>query len=141
MRLRHLTTILMAMAISLAPIALDVCEAACVPTATSGNAEPTPHNHAQYPSTSAHRHATGCHEAVTSRDVSTARVKGLPHNCSHSGELPESAGACSPLLILSPAVIATTVDLAAPTLGRLARSEPVRSTVSLRIALSTQLRV
>jgi hypothetical protein len=141
MRLRHLTTIVIALALCFAPIALDVCEAACVPTATSVNAEPAPHQHAQYALTSSHPHASGCHEAVTWNDVSSARVKGLPHACSHSGELPESAGACSALLILSPAVIATTVDLAVPTPGRLARSEPVRSTVSLRIALSTQLRV
>lgn len=141
MRLRHLTPIMMALAICFAPIALDVCEAACVPTATSVSADPALHNHAHHASTSGHRHASGCHEAVASHDLAAARVKGLPHSCSHSGELPESAGACSPLLILSPAVIATTVDLAVPTLGRLAWSEPVPTTVSLGITLSTQLRV
>jgi hypothetical protein len=144
MRLRSITPIVMTLAICFAPIALDVCQAACVTTVTPGVAGPGSHDHGRsqhHASTSGHQHASGCHEAVAAPDGSARRMHGLPNTCSHTDQLPESAGACSPLLVSSPAVIATTVDLAVPTIGRLSRSERFHSTVSLRISATTQLRV
>ena len=143
MRLRSITPIVMTLAICLAPIALDVCQAACVATVTPGVARPGSHDHSrsQHASTSGHQHASGCHEAVAAPDVSVRRMHGVPQTCSHADQLPESAGACSPLLVSSPAVMTTTVDLAVPTIGRLSRSERFDSTVSLRISATTQLRV
>ena len=143
MRLRLLTSIVMTLAIGLAPTALDVCQAACpLPTRPASTA-PAAHDrgHAQHAPTTAHQHAAACHEAMASHDVAAAKVNGLPHSCSHAGELPESSGACSPLPVLSPGVFAATVDLAGPTLGRLPRFEPLHASVSLRIALNRQLRV
>lgn len=142
MRLRLVTPIVMALAICFAPVALDVCHAACVPPATPVSAAPASHDHAHahHASTSGHTHTAGGPEAVA-QDAGPVHVKSLPHSCSHTDELPESAGACSTLLVLSPAVIVTTMDLAVPTLGRLQQSEPPHSAASLRIALTTQLRV
>ena len=143
MRLRSITPIVMTLAICLAPIALDVCQAACATPVTPVATGPGSHDHgrSQHASTSGHQHASGCHEAVAAPDVSARRMHGLPQTCSHADQLPESAGACSPLLVSSPAVMTTTVDLAVPTIGRLPGSERFHATVSLRIGVTTQLRV
>ena len=132
--------IVMALAICFAPIALDVCQAACAIPVAAVIAGPASHAHAhsQHASASGHHHAN---EPMASSEVAARWLQGLPHTCSHTDELPESAGACSQLLVSSPAVIASALDLAVPTLGIAKRHERFHSIVSLRLTLTRQLRV
>lgn len=142
MRLRSLTPILMALAICFAPIALDVCQAACaIPVAAAVHGSAThDHAHSQHASSVGHQHVTGCHEVV-SPEVNARRMRGLPHACAHTDQLPESARAYWQLLVSSPAIVATTLDVAAPALSGRSRAALFHATASLRIALTTQLRV
>ena len=144
----------MSLALGFAPVALDVCQGTCalhvIAVRAVSSAAPESHEH-HSPSrpaahsataTSSHHHPAARHEAVDTPPVVTGQaLQGVPHTCSHSDDLPASAGA-SPLQALTPpAIIAATLVFAVPDAGRGSWREPVPAPVPLRIAVTTQLRV
>jgi hypothetical protein len=141
----------MTLAIGLAPVALDLCQATCAVQAISTLAASASHDHGTHSRTHAHpvahaasghhQHPAACHDAAEPSSAAGQAVHSVPGSCSHSDDLPASAGATPQQALLPPAVVATTLDFADSGAGARSWTEHVPAPIPLRIAATTQLRV
>src|SRR4051812_4949775 len=167
--LRRLVPIVIAVALALAPVALEACQASCALHDAMSAASPAPeppagthavaashqhgdahtaHNHsARHDSgRDASAHDTGAHSChgmtVPAPDVAAApAITGGPHSCTHSDDLPLSAGAVL-LVALTPAsTVATVLDVPVYSESARLNAEVDTGSLSARISLIAQLRV
>jgi len=149
--LLRITPFLMILAVGLAPVAMEVCQATCDVHAISAMAAAVSHGHDGHSQTHAHaaatsapdhRHPAASHDKVELSFLVAGQVlEGVPHSCSHADNLPASAGATAQQALSAPAVVAATLDLRMPATGLRSWTEHVRTPVPLRMAATTQLRV
>jgi hypothetical protein len=139
--IRRMVPLVMAMALALGPVALDVCQAICAEhdhgdVATS--ASTGDHHHSLSTEvTMAHHHG---HHTAASATVAGVEMRGIPSACAHGAELPAFVGT-NLQAAGAPALASTRFEFPAPT-----SQVAIRVTADLlrpppAIALTTQLRV
>jgi hypothetical protein len=141
--LRRLVPLIVVLAIALAPVALEACQASCARHATITSSDGA-HHHATHRDdrSAAPKSGHTCHEvAAPLQPVGSDSVNAGPHLCGHSDELPVGGTATASVLVAPPAVLPIVVPGPIP----IGQRGPVAHVPSLRlssrIALTTQLRV
>jgi hypothetical protein len=140
---RRVIPLLVALAVAVAPAALEVCQVRCLSleAATAGST-PGHHHHlpgapdAAAPTAHVHQHAALSHTPPSAGLV----VSAVPHPCDHGNAVPTVASTPTSILVL-PAVLASTFIPPDVELRRAPVPDTAPSSSSENIALTTQLRV
>jgi len=140
----------MILAIGLAPVALDLCQATCGAHGIAAVAGPVAHDHQNHArehadsaptGTPAHQHTAACHDNSEAPPLARQGMQGLPHGCSHSDDLSAWAGTSPQHALAPPAVVATTLASMVPEASMRSWTDRVPLPIPLRLAAITQLRV
>jgi hypothetical protein len=137
---RRLISLVVAVAVALAPGALEACQVSCLSNATHAAAAGSTHHHSpeapMLPTGGAHVHH---HAAETPAPQSDVVVASQPHPCDHGDDLPALSAALNGTLV-APAVV-SVFEFPQIDAGSLRRADSWSQPSSARIALTTQLRV
>lgn len=123
---RRLVPLVVAVAMALAPVALDACQVMCA-MHTVAAAAPQAHS---------------CHHlAEPGPAAGTSQIQGLPHRCAHADDLPTAAMLALQANLAAPAVLPAVAFDAAPARDTAGRIEPTPVATPPRTANIAQLRV
>lgn len=79
MVIRRLAALVLAAVFALAPVAIEACQATCARQTATSVATPAAEQHS-------------CHHMAPSRSAGSTGMRGVPHNCAHSTDLPTACG-------------------------------------------------
>lgn len=125
---RRLATLVVATVFALAPAAIEACQATCARQAATAAATPAAEQHS-------------CHHMAPARSAGSTEMRGVPHNCAHSTDLPTACGTVSLSGLSAPAVVPVVTFYRPPVHDAARHFDTAPSTSPPLIANAGQLRV